>query len=95
MIFSLCEFCLNMYNCIYRGTKSMNRNEILKILEEGCHKFSVGDKKYHGTLCKFYLPVLDTNRSEMRKNETSTSTITFFDLNENIWVTLNFEVMYD
>lgn len=26
----------------------MNRNEILKILEEGCHKFSVGDKNTMG-----------------------------------------------
>ncbi len=56
--------------------------------DKGCLKFERDGRKYHGTLCKHYLPVLETNREEMRKNEKSTDTVTFFDLNDNVWVTI-------
>ncbi|ALP47687.1 hypothetical protein phiST2_0240 [Vibrio phage phi-ST2] len=58
-------------------------------MKDGCFKFEHKGKKYHATLCKHYLPHLDCNREEQRKNENGADNeLTFFDLNRNVWVTI-------
>ncbi|QIW91039.1 hypothetical protein [Vibrio phage PG216] len=66
----------------------MTREEMMSCMTQGCLKLERDGCQYHGTLCKHYLPVLEKNREEMRKNERCVDTLTFFDLNQNEWVTI-------
>ena len=66
----------------------MTRDEMITNMMEGCLKFERDERKFNGTLCKHYLPVLDENRAELRKNYRDEESLTFFDLNENVWVTI-------
>lgn len=67
----------------------MTRDELKAKLLNGHHKFKLNDVQYHGTLSDAYLPVLDENRVQMRKNTNAPDDeLTFFNLIDNVWLTV-------
>lgn len=64
------------------------RAEKIEELMNGLHKFSIKGVKYNATLDSEYIPYLDVNKSNMRKNHIDNTEITFFDCNTNDWVTV-------
>ena len=66
----------------------MTRSEAIEKLEEDKHRIEVNGVKYNATLSPRYLPKLDSNLANIRRNANDTTQITFFDLSDNVWVTL-------
>jgi len=73
----------NMKQC------SFSREDTIKELSKGLHKFSLNGVEYNATLDLSYIPALPNNKAEIRKNKTNKNQITFFDCNENIWVSFD------
>ncbi|CAL9981537.1 hypothetical protein VPHK567_0023 [Vibrio phage K567] len=67
------------------------RDKKIEALAKGLHKFTLHGIEYNATLDVKYLPRLDRNKAEMRKNYTDTTQITFFDCNTNNWITVEYD----
>ncbi len=60
-------------------------------LKTGLHRITIDDVSYNATLDMHYIPNLDANRAALRLNETDKTQISFFDCEQNVWVSVPYD----
>ncbi|CAM0036833.1 hypothetical protein VPHF86_0022 [Vibrio phage F86] len=75
----------------FRATRFVKQTALFDELKTGLHRISIDDVSYNATLDMHYIPKLDANRAALRLNETDKTQISFFDCDQNVWVSVPYD----